>query len=809
MRRRPLVLLALAVLTGNLLAAALILRPAPCLALAILLAALAVRLPRPGRCALLLTAAAAVGAGCRSLPAALRPANHLEKRLARGWLPPAGPILLVGTVRTPAERTPDGYDLHLDLERLGTPGEAVRGRVLLRVPPPADESLLPWPGDRLRVHAALRPVRSFRNAGGFDYRAHLARQGIHLVGRVKSFLLLRPLPGGRRGPFLTLQRWRAGAARRLDRWVQGDADARGLLKAILLGLPREIPEAARATLQASGIYHVVAVSGLHLGALMGVWWFLARRMRVSPRLAAATGLPLLALFVLFFGPSHSVLRAALMALPLLAGRILSRSGDPWNAMGFSLILVVLADGDSPPDAGFQLSYAATAGILLSVRRGDPAGWGFRVFAASAAAQALSLPLTVWHFHRVSPAGLVLNFFAIPASTLLLAAGGPLLLISEAFPPAVGPAGSILRWLARSILAAGRAGAGMPGGSWRLAPPSLAVMGIYYLALGAVSSPLPRRFRRIAAGAWLSTLLVMFGPRPEVRPVPGMRATFLDVGQGDAVLLEFPGPRRLLIDAGGVLGSSFDVGEAVVSPALRHLGAVSLEAVAMTHPHHDHAAGLEAVLQAFPVAEFWNLPDGPTRLERTLRRAAVARGVPGRSLSAGDRIWVGGARLEVLHPPDPLGQASARDNPNEDSLVLRAACGAVSILLTGDIESRGERTILAGGAPSASTILKVAHHGSPDSSSPAFLQAVRPRIAVVSVGGSNPWGHPDPRVIQELRGQRAATFRTDEKGAIAVETDGCFLEVSSRAAGPEIAFPCTVRPEPDRRDPTGEFGSDPE
>ncbi|MGH2667723.1 MAG: ComEC/Rec2 family competence protein, partial [bacterium] len=456
--------------------------------------------------------------------------------------------------------------------------------------------------------------------------------------------------------------------------------------------------------------------------------------------------------------------------PLVAGRILSRPGDPWNAMGFSLILGVLADGNAPPDAGFQLSYAATAGILLAIGRRAPAGWGRRVLAGSAAAQALTLPLTVWHFHRASPAAVFFNLVAIPASTLLLAVGGPLLLVSEAFSPAAGPAGFLLRWLARSLLATARVGAGMPGGSWRLAPPSLALLGTYYLALGATFAPLPRRFRRIAAVAWLATLLAIFGPRPEARPVAGMRATFFDVGQGDAVLIEVPGPRRFLVDAGGVLGSSFDVGEAVVSPALRMLGAVSLDALVMTHPHHDHAAGLDAILRSFPVAEFWNVPGGPSRLESALRRAAASHGVAGRRLSAGDRIWVGGSRLEVLHPDGSL-ERSTRGNPNEDSLVLRGICGSISILLTGDIGREVELELLPTLVLLPTVVLKVAHHGSGTSSAVEFVEKVRPKAAVIGVGRANRYGHPVPYVLERFTQANTEVFRTDLDGQITVTTDG--------------------------------------
>jgi len=276
---------------------------------------------------------------------------------------------------------------------------------------------------------------------------------------------------------------------------------------------------------------------------------------------------------------------------------------------------------------------------------------------------------------------------------------------------------------------------------------------------------------------------------------------LDVGQGDSIFVAFPDGRTILVDAGGLPGATYvrgmrpglDVGEDVVSPFLWSRGLKRIDTMVMTHAHEDHLGGMPAVLRNFRVGELWVGRDEDSPAYRNVLTEARAKGVPVIHRLRGEHFYWAGVRLSVLWP-DSSDPARAR---NDDSLVLRLEDGKDSFLLTGDIERAAERNILASGDELATNFLKIPHHGAKTSSTPAFLDAVHPAIAAISVGEANPFGHPSPDTIERIRAEGTRLFRTDRDGAITATTDGrsmnvrSFLnctppcsELSSSAASPE-------------------------
>jgi competence protein ComEC len=236
--------------------------------------------------------------------------------------------------------------------------------------------------------------------------------------------------------------------------------------------------------------------------------------------------------------------------------------------------------------------------------------------------------------------------------------------------------------------------------------------------------------------------------PALRPADGrLRVTVLDVGQGDAIVVEGPDGRALLVDAGAGGPYRLDAGERVVAPFLWNRGVLRLQAVVVTHADLDHAGGIAAIRDRFTVREGW---DG-----------------------SGEPLALGGAVVTPL--------ATAGEGRNDSARVLRIDFGLASVLLASDVEAAGERGLLASGAPLAATVLKVPHHGSRTSSSPALLNAVRPSLAVVSVGARNAYRHPDPTVLARLAATGATIYRTDHDGAILLETDGRTLTATAWAS----------------------------
>jgi competence protein ComEC len=255
----------------------------------------------------------------------------------------------------------------------------------------------------------------------------------------------------------------------------------------------------------------------------------------------------------------------------------------------------------------------------------------------------------------------------------------------------------------------------------------------------------------------------------------LRVTFLDVGQGDATLVQFPTGESMLVDAGGLPGGSIDPGERYVAPAVWALGVRKLDVLALTHGDPDHIGGAASVIRDLRPREVWEgVPVPPHAPLGELREAARRARSDWRTILRGARRTIGGVDLAARHPPPPdWERQSVR---NDDSLVLDLRFGAVSIVLPGDIGQDVEAEAVRDIPPAPLRVVKVPHHGSAASSSDVFVRTLAPSVAIVSAGRGNRFGHPAPRVVARYRAAGAAVFRTDRHGAVTVETDGRRLRV---------------------------------
>ena len=273
---------------------------------------------------------------------------------------------------------------------------------------------------------------------------------------------------------------------------------------------------------------------------------------------------------------------------------------------------------------------------------------------------------------------------------------------------------------------------------------------------------------------------MLMPPSCARPVssPGrgiLRMVFLDVGQGDSTLIEFPDHRFMLVDAGGLAGAGFDIGERVVTPSLLALGGRSIDTLVLTHGDPDHIGGAPAVLRHFSPHQIWEgIPVPPHAGLREVASAARTSSVLWRTVQAADREVAGGAEIRVLHPPIPDWERQRVRN--EDSIVLEIRFGDVSILLPGDIGREAEQRLTSHLATAPITIVKAPHHGSATSSTQSFIDALHPAAVIFSAGRGNRFGHPAPVVVSRYRAANAVIFRTDEDGAIVLDTDGRSVEM---------------------------------
>jgi len=687
---------------------------------------------------------------------------------------------------------PDGRSaLLLRLERYRLPGPpalegAARAPVLLRLTVPilADEGPpLRRPGDLVEVVARLSEPRTFRNPGAFDYAAYLRARGIELIGTIKSPRLITVVARGERSWSGLLPTFRRSIGASLVRTAgPGGEGTASILAALLLGEREDLPDDLERALKRAGVYHIIALSGLNVAVIALLVSALLRLAKVPPKGRRIGGALAVIGYWLVARGSGSIARAALMAVLCLAGGVLERRVSPLGAIAVTGVLILAREPAWARDAGFQLSFAATISLVLLAMEGT----GGRLERAvrprravssillplrvSAAALAGTTLLTAHHFQTMTPVALVANLYAVPLANLLLILALSVALCGPWAPilarVLVVPAG----WLVKVL---GRLSEAISSPSWcsfHVLPPGPAPV-LWGSVLVLVAGARRGRGGGRAAGLALAALILWAAVHGPPGGAPGvLEITVLDVGQGDAILVRFPSGVTMLIDAGGFARSGFDVGERVVGPALRTLGDLKVDILAITHAHRDHLGGAEAILRDFSPGALWlgRMPEDDPAV-RALVDRALRMHVPAVLPRRGARLGIGGTRVEVLNPGS--GVSATGGAVNDDSLVLRIVFEDRAALLTGDLEARLESILVGEGRALSADLLKVGHHGSRTSTSPPFLARVQPSFGAISVGRTNPWGHPDREVLRRLAGARVRVYRTDRAGAVRFRTDG--------------------------------------
>jgi competence protein ComEC len=688
-------------------------------------------------------------------------------------------------------------------ERSDPAANPVSGGLLLTVVGAlAADRMNEWRAGRtIRAPAQVRAPSFYLDPGVPDQRRVLARRGIALVGTVKSGALVdveaRGSPLSEAAASI-----RAFSRRAIVSAVGGwSMRAAGIVTAIVIGDRSGLDDSVERRLQEAGTYHVIAISGGNIAILAGLTLVAFRLAGFLGRGAMFTAMAGLVAYGYLVGGGASVDRATMMAVVYLAGRALDLRGPPTNALVLVAGLLLVADPLAVVDPAFLLTFGATAAILvvsaeLSVR-GFPrmAAPLIAMLMASASAEAALLPVGATIFSRVTFAGLALNFFAIPLMAVAQIAGMavvPLFALS-------GHLAFLVGWFAyvgaEGLVHTANLVAYAPIVTWRVAPPYVFVSGLYYVGgltawclwrrcvrlTGSAESVVAAGSRRCAAFMTaISAIWIVAEPWTAMRGGGDGRlhVTFIDVGQGDSAFVRFPRGATFLVDAGGLPGSgSFDVGDRVVAPVLRSAGIRRLGTVALTHGDSDHVGGASAAILEFRPWEVWEgIPVPRSETLQAIHDSEDTVHTQSRTVQTGDSTLVDGVSVIVRHPRPPDWER--QDVRNDDSIVLELLWRDVSIVFTGDIGAEVERAIAPHFHPAPLRVLKVPHHGSLTSSSSAFVQALAPRVAVVSVGRSNHFGHPAPVVLQRYQEVQAEVFRTDRDGAVTVDTDGTSLDVHS-------------------------------
>lgn len=724
------------------------------------------------RAALLLAAAFFAGVLSQPVPGSDTSLAAAARALGPGRL--ARPVYLEGFLRREAEDFGPRTALALEVDRLEADGRAwrVRGEARVNVGGIHRERLRGLSrGARVALWSRVSEPRRPGNPGGRTIRGPVA-----LFGSTKSGLLVREIEPGP-APWRAVRSIRARIRERL-RAGNFPADVRGVVAAMLIGDRTLAPGETERAFRDAGTLHLMAVSGLHVGLLSLLIYGAAVLAGVRRRHALLVLLLALPLYAALCGGRPSVVRAVVMAVVVILGLRRGLFGEAMNGLGLAALALLAFSPWNALDVGFQLSFGATLAIVAALRPRDPAevswetparwrSWILVPAGVTLAAQLATFPIVAWHFGRVVFGGLLI---AVPAGLLagpILGLGFAWLALAETGWPG-GALGVLLTTCAQVLIRLSEWGAALSFGAFPVARPSLLWL-LLWLGMTVVVLAV-RGARRTLPAAGLVALAVSTLPLSE--PADGtLRLTALDVGMGDALVVTLPAGGAVLVDAGPAF-DGWSAGEAVVSPFLAVRRYRRLRAAVPTHGDLDHVGGFPAVFRDFGVDEVWEGAGTAADHRRAvvrMHREREERGIPVRRLRAGERFELGGARFSVLLSGEHEFPHQVR--PNERSLVLAVDYAGRRLLLTGDAGEATERVLLDRYVSALrSDVLKVGHHGSRFSTSPAFLAAVAPRVAIISVRADPRRRLPDEGVLERLRSSGAQVIRTDESGAVTVAVD---------------------------------------
>lgn len=639
--------------------------------------------------------------------------------------------------------------------------------------------------DQIQADVRLIKPQPARNPGGFDQKRFLYQQRIHWLGEVDAINHIELLQRVRWNVFRFIHQMRHQIADQITTIYSPPYD--GYIRGMVLGERDQLNPGVEESYAAFGITHVLSISGLHISILVSIGFFLFKSLGLPREKAALILLLLIPCYVLLTGAEPPVVRAGIMAGLLLLAILLNRWKDALSFLAIACLVQLAWNPYLLFTASFQLTFVITAALIVGVSPLVKKGAGIedrlkQSVAAALVAQFSSFPIVVYFFHEFSFLSWLANLFFVPFLSMVVLPGS-IVAIGISFPhPEWGKLMATLtvhviqgvhqgmEWLAPLFY---------PVPNFR--PPSFIWLVIYsgaalYLWFSLIQERRQRVLHRVMASSlFVGTLLWAAFP-----PAGGYetRVTFLDVGQGDCMVIETVKGKTIVIDGGGTLPGNkakwamrrdpFEVGKHVVVPFLKVRGVDQIDTLVITHGDADHIGGLRAVASRFPIKQvIRNAYPPQSRFEEELMAQFVRQQVPINIVPYGKVHAIEeGIFWQFLHPPTDM-RTVASDASNHQSVVILLTIYGHRLLLPGDIEQEAEDVLLQQWDLPAVDVLKVAHHGSKTSTQEHWLRQIEPKEAILSVGRKNRYGHPSQEVIQRLQRHHVRIWRTDQQGAITI------------------------------------------
>ncbi|EPY08921.1 DNA internalization-like competence protein ComEC/Rec2 [Paenibacillus alvei TS-15] len=769
-----------------------------------------------------------------------------------------------GVILTPPELDGDRMQFQFGVTGWRTPEtkrmESVRETLLVQIKLSSKQELQQvdqWNrGQLVRIQGKLEAPGDAGNFGGFSYRDYLHTLQIDWLLKVSGLQHLTSHTAietiSSYAPTIMWNRMLAYVDQGRERLAailehMYKQPHSGYMQGLILGTRGDMDPDIYQQFSQLGLTHILAISGLHVGVLIGALLYLFRLLRMTKETGISITMGFIPMYVLLTGASPSVIRAGMMAFLALYGAKRGWLKDGLHLLAAAFIFMAVWQPRYVLQVGFQLSFIVTAGLILFVPLAMRLMASLpRTLASSLSvtlvAQAVSLPLTVYYFNQFSLLSFLANFVIVPlVSVVVLPIGSVSLIVGSLYEPAAVPivwlverlnevTFQLVYWLAQ-----------MEGATIIWPTPPLWWIALYYLGFALALTSIrrwwdarqinrrerdrghdlnhaddtqPLDFIQLPAGGYryrgaialaaacLLGFIVLQGY--SMGRSNDAVVSFIDVGQGDSILISTASGKHMLIDGGGTVNFRkpedrwrerrvpFEVGEKVVVPLLKQRGIRELDAVLLTHADQDHAGGLQAVLKHIPVKQF--IMNGTWKSSasmNSLYRTAIDQGIPIRKWEA-DQRWEldSWSSIEVMYPyPSTDGSTlDFQDNQNEASLVVQLTLTHPTsrkqavFMLTGDLEADGERQMLERVALQRSKsidVLKVAHHGSKTSTTPEWLEQWKPQIGVISAGRNNRYGHPHPKVLETLHDGKVPVKRTDMEGEIQFKLTPSGLKVRAK------------------------------